>query len=108
MERNSLEAEWENIRILRRILATRKEEWPDWVRKVYKDETGVATEMERCRSLLEMAMKLEDNRLNRMAAVMQQQQSGLGPTSGFASPRMKSSAEEFDSFINSKNFDIGK
>lgn len=113
MERNTLEAEWENIRTLRRLLVTRKEEWPDWARKVYRDEAGVYTEMEKCRGLMEMGMRVEEARLARMAQqqVMYQQQSqsvlGANSTSGFASPKMKP-ADDFEAFMASKAFDIGK
>ena len=54
-------------------------------------------------------MKLEDNRLNKMAAMLSVQQQG-GPTSGFASPKIKSSTstDELEAFINAKGFDIHK
>lgn len=121
MERNTLEAEWENIRTLRRLLVARKEEWPDWARKVYRDEAGVYTELEKCRMLMEMGMRVEEARLGRMAQqqqqVMYQQQqagsagsaAGMGErsTSGFASPKMKP-ADDFDSFMVSKAFELGK
>ena len=117
MERNTLEAEWENIRTLRRLLVTRKEEWPDWARKVYRDEAGVYTEMEKCRGLMEMGMRVEEARLSRMVQQQQQQQmlhqqhsnssSALNATSGFASPKLKPS-DDFDAFMASKAFEIGK
>lgn len=111
MERNTLEAEWENIRTLRRLLVTRKEEWPDWARKVYRDEAGVYVEMEKCRALMEMSMRVEEARMGRVSAqqIYQQQAGGMGErsTSGFASPRMKP-ADDFDSFMSSKAFELNK
>lgn len=113
MERNTLEAEWENIRTLRRLLVTRKEEWPDWARKVYRDEAGVYTEMEKCRGLMEMGMRVEEARTTRMVQqqhqLYQQQAGGMGErsTSGFASPKMKP-ADDFDSFMVSKAFELNK
>jgi len=119
MERNTLEAEWENIRTLRRLLVTRKEEWPDWARKVYRDEAGVYTEMEKCRNLMEMGMRVEEARLARIGQQQQQQQqmlhqqhpsnsnASINPTSGFASPKLKPT-DDFDAFMASKAFEIGK
>lgn len=116
MERNTLEAEWENIRTLRRLLVTRKEEWPDWARKVFRDEAGVYTEMEKCRGLMEMGMKVEEARISRLSQQQtlysqQQQQSQQSfaerSTSGFASPKLKNS-DNFDTFMASKAFELGK
>ena len=114
MERNTLEAEWENIRTLRRLLVTRKEEWPDWARKVYREETGVYAELEKCRGLMEMGMRVEEARVARAVAqqqVLHQQQhasvAGASSTSGFASPRIKST-DDFEAFMTAKAFDIGK
>ncbi len=112
MERGTLEAEWENIRTLRRLLVTRKEEWPDWARKVYRDEAGVYQEMEKCRSLMDMGMKVEQARIAMQQQVMYQQQAasstsslGSNPTPGFASPKMKST-DDFDAFMASKAFEL--